>query len=155
MMNEHVRAARFTRDVHGEAALPQQEPQAGRVCSLLTLALFRWKKNDPVLLFCHNISMDGLMFVLKNVKKPGGRTVEWQEVENEDCGSFHWRLPPPWLFLVFFLVAMLSRVWGIFEISAVYYGWEAARVFSIGVAGFTSEFYGDGYVIAGTCFNAS
>lgn len=80
-------------------------------------------------------------------------------MENEDRGNFHWLYPLPGLLLVFFLVAMLSKSWGIFETSLGYYGWEAARAFFplvlLRVAAFTSEFYGDGYVIAGTCFNAS
>lgn len=77
-------------------------------------------------------------------------------MENEDRGSFHWLYPLPGLLLVFFLVAMPSRSWGN---TLGYYGWEAAGGFFplvlLRVAAFTSGFYDDGYVIAGTCFKAS
>lgn len=81
-------------------------------------------------------------------------------MENEDRGSFHWLYPLPGLLLVFFLVAMPSRSWGN---TLGYYGWEAAwgggggggPLVLLRVAAFTSGFYDDGYVIAGTCFNAS
>lgn len=104
VMNKRVRAARFTRGIRGETALPRQEPQAGRMCSLLMLASFRWKKNDPVLLFCYNISVDGLMFALKNVKKPGGRSAEWQEMEYGNSSSFNWLFLTPSLVVSCFLL---------------------------------------------------
>lgn len=78
-------------------------------------------------------------------------------MENEGRGPFNWLYALSILLLVF-LVEMQSRSQTFMSLLMSITGVRQMCVLPwvlLRVAAFTSCFYGDGYVITGTCFNAS
>lgn len=88
--------------------------------------------------------------------KQGGTALVWQQMENEGRGPFYWLYALSILLLVF-VVEMQSRSQTFMSLLMRTTGGRQMCVLPwvlLRVSAFTSSFYGDGYVITGTCFNA-